>query len=282
MTPEARHRRRIRTPVLAVTLLAWAAVLVPELLRSASTGGPGSGSPGTGPGARAASHGHAHHVLAGTSTTDPDVSEALPWSFTSPMGFLTGWGLMVVAMMAPLLIPALRHAFARSLPRRRRRAVALVTVAYVATWTAGGVGLVALAGGVRALTGADVAILGGLAVAVLWQAAPLKQRCRNRRAGHPPLAAFGRAADLDALRFGATHAVWCFGSCWALMLIPLLVPEWHVGLMVLVTLWIWSEQLESPATPAWRLSVPLRALHIARARVRSAGERPPASVAAPV
>jgi predicted metal-binding membrane protein len=278
MTPEARQRRRIRTPVLAVTVVAWAAMLVPELLGSPHEGASG----GTTLAGEAASHGHAGHVGADPSSTGLDASEAVYWSFTPPWGSVTGWGLMLAAMMAPVLIPVLRHAFSRSLPRRRGRAVALVTVAYAATWTAGGVGLVTLAGGVGALTGTPYpAVAAGIAVAVLWQATPWKQRCLNRRARHPPLAAFGRAADVDALRLGGTHAVWCFGSCWALMLVPLLVPEWHLGLMVVATLWVWSEQLERPAVPGWRLRTPVRALQLMRARARSVRERRPSSAAAP-
>ena len=278
MTPEARHRRRIRTPVLAVTVVAWAAMLVPELLRSPRVGR--SGDPTLA--GEAAYHGHAGHVGSSPSSTGLDVSVSEHWSFTPWWGSATGWALMLAAMMAPLLIPALRHAFARSLPRRRGRAVALVTVAYAATWTAGGAALVSLADGIGALTVSPYpALAAGLAVAMLWQATPLKQRCLNRRARHPPLAAFGRAADVDALRLGYAHAVWCFGTCWALMLVPLLVPQWHLGLMVVVTLWVWSEQLERPAVPGWRLRAPVRALRLARATARSLRERGPSTVVAP-
>src|SRR5918995_6821583 len=175
-------------------------MLVPELLGSAPVGA----SAGTTLAREAESVGHAGHGGAGLSSTGLDVPEAGHWwSFTPPWGSGTGWGLMLAAMMAPLLIPALRHAFARSLPWRRGRAVALVAVAYAATWAAGGVGLASLAGGIGALTGAPYPALAvGIAVAVLWQATPSKQRCLNRRPRHPPLAAFGRAADVDALRLG--------------------------------------------------------------------------------
>ena len=279
MTPEAHQRRRIRRPVLAVTVVAWAAMLLPELLGSAPVGASG----GTTLAREAESVGHAGHGGAGLSSTGLDVPEAVHWSFTPPLGYVAGWGVMLAAMMAPLLIPALRHAYTRSLAGRRGRAVALVTVAYAVTWTAGGVGLVTLASVIRTLTGPPhTALAAGIAVALMWQATPLKQRCLNRRARHPPLAAFGRAADVDALRLGGSHALWCFGSCWALMLVPLLVPAWHLGLMVVVSLWVWSEQLERPAVPGWRLQAPVRALRVARARARSLRESGPSSVAAPV
>ena len=71
MTPEARQRRRIRTPILAVTAVAWAVTLLADPLRSASGFGAGS-APGSGAGqdpaataleATLAHAGHAHHAV---------------------------------------------------------------------------------------------------------------------------------------------------------------------------------------------------------------------------
>ena len=87
MTPEARHRRRIRTPVLAVTVVAWAAILVPELLgspRVRTSGGT------TLTKAAAESHGHAGHVGSSPSSTGLDVSVSEHWSFTPWWGSATG------------------------------------------------------------------------------------------------------------------------------------------------------------------------------------------------
>ena len=132
MTPEARERRRIRTPVLAVTAVAWAVTLLADPLRSTSGSGAGS-APGSGAGqgpapaaldASLAHAGHAHHAV---------VDAGLPASHASTenlAGLLIGWALMLTAMMAPLLIPAVRHVHARSLRSRRWRAVSLVTVAH--------------------------------------------------------------------------------------------------------------------------------------------------------
>jgi predicted metal-binding membrane protein len=188
----------------------------------------------------------------------------------SPLGFVTEWPLMLTAMMAPLLIPALRHVHARSLPRRRRRALTLWTAAYAATWSAGGLILLAVAAALKAAAPqGGAAMTFGIVTAMVWQLSPLKQRCLNRHHAHPPIAAFGRVADIDALRFGCVHALWCVGSCWTLMLLPLLAGGWHLAVMAVVALWIWAEPFDRPAMPAWRVRLPVKAARIIAATARS-------------
>ena len=274
MTPEARERRRIQTPVLAVSAVAWAVILLADPLRSASgsraVSAPGSGQDPTAAAteARLAHAGRAHHAV---------VDAGLPASHASTENvalLLTGWALMLTAMMAPLLIPALRHIHARSLRNRRWRAVSLVTVAHAAVWTVGGVILLAVASALRSVTGdGGLAALIGLVAALTWQLSPIKQYCLNRHCAHPPISAFGGAADRDALRFGGMHATWCLGSCWALMLVSLLAPSWHVAAMLVVSVWMWAEPLDRPERPTWRVRLPLRFLLIAGTTVRSLPQR---------
>jgi predicted metal-binding membrane protein len=90
-------------------------------------------------------------------------------------------------------------------------------------------------------------------IAFVWQCSPIKQRCLNRGHNHRELAAFGLAADLDALRFGTTHALWCVGSCWALMLFPMLLPAGHLAGMAVVSFLMISERLEQPQQLSWGL-----------------------------
>ena len=274
MTPEARERRRIRTPVLAVTAVAWAVTLLEDPLRyasgSAAGSAPGSGA-GQGPAPAALHAGHAHHAVVDAGLPASHASHA---STENVAGLLIGWALMLTAMMAPLLIPALRHVRARSLRSRRWRAVSLVTVAHAAVWTVGGIVLLAVASALRSVTGhADLAVLLGLVAALSWQLSPLKQYCLNRHCAHPPISSLGGAADRDALRFGGTHAAWCLGSCWALMLVSLLAPAWHLAVMLVVSVWMWVEPLDRPERPTWRVRLPLRFLRIAGATVRSLPQR---------
>ncbi len=240
--------------MLAVCAGAWGVLVVLVL-----AGGGGAAAPGTGAavGLSVASPAHPHGgVLASHSG-----------HAASPGAALLGWAAMLVAMMGPLLIPALRHVVERSLPRRRTRAVIVLLVGYLAVWS---VGLLALAGAstlIRSVLvepGSATAL--GLALVVAWQVSPAKQRCLNRCHARPPLAVVGRSADLDALRFGLRQAAWCFGSCWALMLVPLLLPGHHLTAMLLVAGWLWAERLESPAPLAWRPRVPLTVLRVALAQ----------------
>jgi len=110
-------------------------------------------------------------------------------------------------------------------------------------------------------------------IAVIWQSSPIKQRCLNRNHAHTELAAFGWAADLDALRFGWRHGVWCFGSCWALMLLPMLISRGHIAAMAAVTLWLFAERLERPTPPQWRWHGPDKALRIVIAQIQARLQR---------
>jgi predicted metal-binding membrane protein len=84
------------------------------------------------------------------------------------------------------------------------------------------------------------------------------------------LAAFGAAADFDALLFGMKQGMWCAGSCWALMLFPMVFPRGHVFAMAAVAVLILGERLEEPRPPGWRLRGLGKATRIvvAQARIR--------------
>src|SRR5689334_7887146 len=62
-----------------------------------------------------------------------------------PATLSAGWLLMLIAMMAPALIPPVRLLRARSFTQRRARATALFAAGYAAVWMAAGAALVAFA-----------------------------------------------------------------------------------------------------------------------------------------
>lgn len=246
ISPAAAERRRVRTPVLAVTALAW----VTTLLVPVASVGHSSAMHSTDMAMGAPAH------SAAMTHMSTDVSAgSLP-------GFLGMWLLMLAAMMSPVLIGPLRHLGARSLPGNRFVAQVLFVAGYAAIWSVAGVLLLALADVVNRL-GPSTAIAVGLAI--LWQLTPVKQRCLNGHHIRPSLAAFGVPAELAALRFGVRLGAWCIGSCWALMLLPLVLMDHQLMAMAVVTLWIWAEQLEFPALARWRMRVPTRAVLVARA-----------------
>jgi predicted metal-binding membrane protein len=159
---------------------------------------------------------HHHHLIEGD----------LPL-WTSTAVFLVAWQVMVVAMMLPGSLPAIRSLGSR--PERGRSVLlgwAAFLGAYLLVWTA--FGLLAFGGDVvihRLVESspwfADRSFLveaGILAVAGGYQFAPLKRRalalCRH------PGEAEGNAAGSDpSAAAGLRHSLHCVASSWALMLV---------------------------------------------------------------
>jgi predicted metal-binding membrane protein len=205
------------------------------------------------------------------------VGRPLPASFAMllamnpPAALAAGWALMLAAMMSPVLIPPLCHIRLRSFTHRRTRSSVLFVAGYAAIWMALG-GVLLVVGLVVKLFAPQsyLPAVGMLLTALIWQSSPIKQCCLNRCHAHTELAAFGAAADFDALRFGITHGIWCAGSCWALMLFPMLLPRCHVAAMAIVTVLIFSERLEQPMPPCWRWRGlgKLKRIVAAQARIR--------------
>jgi predicted metal-binding membrane protein len=164
--------------------------------------------------------------------------------------FLTGWALMIAAMMLPTATGLLRT-FAVVVRTRRERGLlqALVVVGFVTTWV--GVGwvvravdvavhdVVAAVGWLQArprLLGAGALVLAGL-----YQFTPLKHRCltacRTPRSFIYRYWGGGRPAG-DALRIGLAYGRSCVGCCWALMLVMFALGTaslaWMLGLGALM------------------------------------------------
>lgn len=263
MTPEGRRRRAVRTPVIVVTALAWILLALSTYSGSALAEPSRPSEVAAVPDAHAT--GHTHHVEAGSAPVDP---HGVHGGDASAPYLLVLMTLMTAAMMSPYAVPSVRHVMARSLRRRRRRAIALLILVEGAIWWTAGAALLGVAAISSDLLGSGPALVATVVAVVAWQASPAKQRCLNRHDGSPPIAAFGRRADLDVLRFGVRHALWCVGSCWALMLLPLAVGSHHLVVMVLVCLWMWTEMLDRPSAPAWRARLPRRAGWIAASYLR--------------
>lgn len=245
MTISTRERARVNISVLLVSAMAWTVLLI------------NTGSTMT---------------LAHCPVTH---SGASPVSFRmllemNPISSLTaGWAVMLVAMMAPTLIAPIHHVRERSFKRRRARSVALFAAGYAAIWVAAGGVLIAAVLTLNLLAPQSyLSAAGAGVIALMWQCSPAKQRCLNRGHNHSELAAFGVAADLGALRFGVTHGVWCVGSCWVLMLLPMLLPQGHFAAMAVVSYMMASERLEGPRPLGWRPRFPGKLMRIAVAQTR--------------
>jgi len=198
---------------------------------------------------------HQHHI--GTVAAAPLLLQSV-WP----------WFLMLLAMMSPLHAPALRHLWARSLSRRRLRAIFLFAVGYGVVWMLVGAVLVLGAEQLKGYgMGGWLAPLTGLLIVILWQISPWKQICLNRCHWVARLSAFGWVADRDCLRFGLVKGFWCVGTCWALMFLPLMFTSVGLPLMLVISLFLLMEQYQ-PARPVrWRMLLFGKMLNVVSRRI---------------
>jgi predicted metal-binding membrane protein len=152
---------------------------------------------------------------------------------------------MTVGMMVPVTLPAVRHVGLNSLRSRRWRAMTLYLAVYIGVWVV--FGIVALIGEriAREITGLDSRVLlaFALTMAAIWQLTRTKRRALFACRRTVPLPPVGRRADAGCARFALLQGWRCVVSCWALMLIMLMVG--HAGLiwMVVLTALILVEEL---------------------------------------
>jgi predicted metal-binding membrane protein len=247
MIYDAREFARVRHPVLLISALTWILLLVERDSMSM----------------------FAHCPAASSAAMPLSASFQMLLAMSSPASLAAGWALMLVAMMSPVLIAPIRHIRLRSFTHRRARSIALFVTGYAAIWMALGTVLLAIELAVKLFAPQSyLPVAGVVLIAVVWQFSPIKRRCLNRCHAHTVLAAFGTAADLDALRFGVTHGIWCAGSCWALMLFPMLLARGHIVAMATVAVLIFSERLEQPGPRCWRWRGFGKAIRIVVAQTR--------------
>lgn len=199
--------------------------------------------------------------------TFPALEHAASWArieqallFNPPRQLLSSWWLMLLAMMPLLLIHPLEHVWQRSLSRKRWQAVLLFVLGFVAVWTLAGMVLMTVTVGARVILGGSqlITFVAALGVCLVWQASPLKQMCLNRCHYQPRISAFGFDFVRDCLRYGAVSGGWCIGSCWPLMLLPMLVEQGHLPMMLLAMGWMLLERMQRAQPPRWHSPFHLR------------------------
>jgi predicted metal-binding membrane protein len=42
------------------------------------------------------------------------------------------------------------------------------------------------------------------------------------------------------------HGVWCVGTCWGLMVLPMFLPSAHLARMLIASLLVWGEHFNPP------------------------------------
>jgi predicted metal-binding membrane protein len=171
-------------------------------------------------------------------------------SAAGAIGGLSGWVLMVVAMMVPVTLPAVRYVGLNSVRRRRQRAMALYTAVYVGAWALLGVTVLGVDHLLRVHLGLGDRVLLVLALlaAAGWQLTRAKRRALFACGRTVPLPPLGRRADAACARFALVHALRCMQSCWALMLVMVAVGHSSLVWMGALTALVVAEEL----TVRWR------------------------------
>jgi hypothetical protein len=139
------------------------------------------------------------------------------------LGMLADWShwmLMVMAMMIPMRIDAVRLIAERSLWSRRQRSITGYLIGYVSVWAVAGVPLAwakaafELPNKIDWMVGAAI----GFFVAAAWLVSPWKavavRMCHRARSLSP----LGWRADRDCVGYGWISGCGCAFNCWPLML----------------------------------------------------------------
>jgi predicted metal-binding membrane protein len=266
-------RWRPEWPYLVVVVAAWVALL-------AGVGGHAGGPPAPAdhrpskPTTPALGH-HVHAELPTPARHDhgpPEVAGAAApapraghGSDSLPVA-LAGWTLMSVAMMVPVVLPAVRHVGLNSIRQRRQWAMLLFVSVYVGVWAA--FGLLALGGWRLALATLDVdagvLLASTLTVAAGWQLTRVKRRALLACRRTVPLPPVGRRADAGCARFALRQGRRCVASCWALMAVMVAVRQATVVWMLALTALVAGEELTRTGQRGGRL-LPLSAAALAAA-----------------
>lgn len=210
---------------------------------------------------------HQHgHDLAGPHFVGPVCGE-MGIGRGAAMIWLTGWAVMIVAMMVPPALPLLQTV--ARLGELRSDAIPLLiatALAFIAIWIVAGL-VLWLSGtlAARAFTGLpdasawSRAISGAAAIfAGAYQFSALKKACLTacRSPAGIAMTHWGSAHPLiAAFRIGAHFGAVCVGCCWALMALTFVVGTFAMPLMIAVSLFMLAERLLPSARPL----VPLQA-----------------------
>ncbi len=141
-------------------------------------------------------------------------------------GSSVAWGVMLLAMLPPLLAQPLRLIWRSSLARRRAAVSAAFLAGYGLVWMLAGGVLEAAAAGL-----AGWALPAVLAAAAMWRFTPVRAGAMTLCHRTPLLRAFGVAALGDGAGYGVRLGVGCVGACWPLMALPLATPGWRLPAM---------------------------------------------------
>jgi predicted metal-binding membrane protein len=177
------------------------------------------------------------------------------WSWPRVALLWAMWAVMMTAMMlptaAPLVLLYAAAARTNNEPGPPSRRIYALASGYLLVWALFSVAATAMQ---RLLTSSLVLTpmmepatpLAGaivLAIAGLYQLTPLKQVClRECRSPLSFMMQRWRRGVAGAFRLGVDHGVYCFGCCWAMMLILFAGGVMNLGVIVALTVWVLVEK----------------------------------------
>jgi predicted metal-binding membrane protein len=174
----------------------------------------------------------------------------MPLTVSDGLAFVASWAVMMVAMMLPSALPMI-SLYGATQRRRAETAsrgapVAVFTLVYLAVWAASGVPVYLAHTGLMALPPRAFAYGVGvtLLAAGMFQLSPLKQTCL--RACRSPLGfllGHWRAGLRGSLALGWSHAMYCVGCCWALMVVLVAAGAMGLAWVLLITAVVAAEKL---------------------------------------
>lgn len=188
-------------------------------------------------------------------------------SAPAALAFLIAWGVMMAAMMLPSAAPmiGLYGAIHRNADRTGQGGIAtgLFALVYVLAWLLFGVPVYGVQVAVTMLADAAPALSGVLpyAIAVIlalagaYQLSPLKIACL--RACRSPLGflmARWRPGYLGTARLALTHALYCIGCCWALMVVLVAAGAMGLHWVLLIAALVAAEKLAPGGVVVARLA----------------------------
>jgi hypothetical protein len=166
---------------------------------------------------------------------------------------LRDWMLMVVAMMFPLTIGAVQGTAARSLWRRRHRAIVAWLAGYSAPWLLVGALAVLPVAAHVASTSSALWIAAAFACAALWQSTESRAKALSACHRTWPLAPSGWRATRDCLRAGSVTSASCIIACAPLMVACSLLGHGPLGLATMIGATTLALVERYSPRPDWRL-----------------------------
>jgi predicted metal-binding membrane protein len=187
-----------------------------------------------------------------SSVHGEDMAMAMPMSISGGLVFTMCWAVMMIAMMLPSALPmiTLYGAMQRGTVAAGRKGVpvAVFTLVYLGLWAATGLPVyfahTLLAGLAGSMLAYIIAVI--LVAAGVYQLSPLKQLClRECRSPLGFLLGHWRAGRRGSLALGWSHALYCLGCCWALMLVLVAAGAMGLPWVLLITAVVAAEKLTS-------------------------------------